>query len=380
MKTELARPIVLAALLSSFAALGCDDSDTDPGTSDAGQTDRDASDGGDLDGGGGDTADELDAADVLPPASPEEAFGRAREWRDCDVTHSYDGRLGVFQDGWRYGANGLIVRQWRDLGVDGVIEEETANTYRDEGTLASITHRYDNDSDGAADYVQFVRYTEDGHIELEEVDTDGDGTWDWRRTATYVGGELDTLDIDEDADGVPDARYEVRYDERGRPAHLVGVDENGAEAIVWDYYYDEDGRLSRVDYRESGNGPVASSLEYFYRDDGTVESTRSSRDGRWRFFDRFGRNTESEWDDDRDGYYDRRIIYEVLYSGEGVIGELYQSRNDDGRYDIHYRFVRDQHQRLGSVETDVTQDGVADESEPIETESDCCVDGMCWFR
>jgi hypothetical protein len=208
-----------------------------------------------------------------------------------------------------------IDRQWRDLGVDGVIEEETTNTYRDEGTLASITIRYDDDSDGAADYVQFIRYTEDGHIELEEVDTNGDGTWDWRRTATYVGGELDTLDIDEDADGVPDARYEMRYDERGRPVHLVGVDENGDDAIVWDYHYDEDGRLSRVDYRASGNGPVASSLEYFYRDDGTVESTRSSRDGRWRFFDRFGRNTESEWDDDRDGYYDRRIIYQQLYSG-----------------------------------------------------------------
>lgn len=99
-----------------------------------------------------------------------------------------------------YNVDGKLIEVDEDNDSDGVIDSRETNTYDSEGHR--LTQRIDDDGDGTTDFQETNTYDSEGHRLTQRIDDDGDGTTDSGFTDTY------------DSDGNLLSRDEEREDGR----------------------------------------------------------------------------------------------------------------------------------------------------------------------
>ena len=196
-------------------------------------------------------------------------------------------------------------------------------------------------SDGYAttnhDVAITVTDVDDGSVERNEIDEDGNGTIDRVEIYTLdVNGNRTRTDFDDDNDSTIDRRESYTLDASGNRTRIEFDDNaDGTTDRVETYVY-VNGNLVRANFDIQADGLVDRSELYFYDVNGNririeFDDDADGISDRVERYDADGNLIQQDFDDDDDGTFDRRETYTLNGTGNRVRTDF----DDDGDGNIN---------------------------------------------
>lgn len=154
---------------------------------------------------------------------------------------------------WTHDAGGHVLVDELDSNADGTVDARY--TYVWDGDLL-VEERYDSNADGVVDRSFSHTYDEQGRQVRTELDKDGDGVTDEIGVKEWDGDDLIALRVDSDADGTWDYVLEQDFEDGMLVALREDVDGDGTWDTVETYGWDEEGRPLLKEVDAGGDGVV----------------------------------------------------------------------------------------------------------------------------
>jgi len=205
----------------------------------------------------------------------------------------------------------------------------------------------DSNADGTVDYRNLFTYDANGYATVGESDFNGDGTVDSRATFTYdASGNRTMQESDSNVDGTVDSRITYTYDANGN--QTMQESDSNADGTVDSritYTYDANGYRTMYEDDSNADGTINSRTTYTYDAKGnlTMYEADSNADGivdsRSTYtYDASGNRTMQESDSNVDGIVDSRTSYTYDASGNRTMIESDNDANSTIDFQIIYTF------------------------------------------